>query len=79
MDCDSESCTQSECTLLKKTAILSADRKLEIINLFAIRGTDPLIIKYSSDPIGPDNLTAQKEALKRRPDKIICSWGIKVR
>ena len=49
-----------------------------VVNLFALRATDPVELIRSDDPIGPENMTAIGEALllsvaQRSP--IICAWG----
>ena len=49
-------------------------RNLEVVNLFAVRASDPTYIKCVSDPIGPDNLVAQTNAL-RKAHKVIVGWG----
>lgn len=45
-----------------------------ILNLFAIRGTDPRIIGQSEDPVGPDNDHWIRESLAGC-DEVICAWG----
>ena len=49
-------------------------RNLEVVNLFAVRSSDPGAIICVSDPIGPDNSTAQTTALLRA-HKVIVGWG----
>lgn len=48
--------------------------KLVVTNLYAIRATDPSILRYMFDPIGPEN----NEYIKKYAllsNKIICAWG----
>lgn len=46
----------------------------EIVNLFAIRGANPKIIKQVDDPVGPDNNKAICGAV-RSAKLVICAWG----
>lgn len=46
----------------------------EVVNLFAVRATDPIVLKTVTDPIGPDNDGAIESALCRC-DIAICAWG----
>ena len=43
-------------------------------NLFALRATDPRIMKEHSDPIGPDN-NYWLEKLGRESEIIVAAWG----
>ena len=45
-----------------------------VCNLFAFRTKDPLIMKGSIDPIGPENNYIINESLYWS-NKIICAWG----
>jgi len=50
-------------------------RVVQILNLFAIRGTDPEILYRDPAPIGPDNdLWISKIACGA--DRVICAWGV---
>lgn len=49
-----------------------------VVNLFALRTTDPAQLSLAADPVGPDNTRAIGEALlfamgHGRP--IVCAWG----
>jgi hypothetical protein len=46
----------------------------EVVNLFALRATDPLELQRADDPIGPDNDEAIEAAIGRC-DFAICAWG----
>lgn len=51
---------------------------LIVVNLFALRTTDPANLALADDPVGPDNIGAIGEALliamaHGRP--IVCAWG----
>lgn len=51
--------------------------RLEVVNLFAHRATDPealLALGDIDDPAGPDNL-AQVQAAASRAGLIVCAWG----
>ncbi len=47
---------------------------LIMANLFALRATDPRIMKEHSDPIGPDN-NYWLEKLGRESEIIVAAWG----
>lgn len=50
-----------------------------IVNLFALRATDPKEIYWTEDPVGPDNHKHVKEILEQSIfwDKflVVCAWG----
>lgn len=46
----------------------------EVVNLFAIRSTQPEGIYQVRDPIGPQNEAMVDRAVKRA-DVVICAWG----
>lgn len=48
--------------------------KLIILNLFALRSTDPKKLYTDEDPIGPDNDYHIQEVSKET-DRIVCGWG----
>lgn len=51
--------------------------RVEVINLFAFRSTDPatlLALNHDDDPVGPDNL-AHVDRLLPRAGIIIAAWG----
>lgn len=48
---------------------------LEVVNLYAIRATDPMQIQLARfDPVGPRNNAAILEAV-RKADRLVCAWG----
>jgi hypothetical protein len=47
---------------------------VEILNLFALRSTDPHNLLTAQDPIGPDNDAAILEGILRAK-LVICGWG----
>lgn len=48
--------------------------RLDVVNLFAWRSTDPSELARASDPIGPDN-DAHIRACGQEADIIVCAWG----
>jgi hypothetical protein len=49
-----------------------------VINLFAIRATDPRDMLKASDPVGPDNdrmIRHMLDAAKGSGDTVFCGWG----
>lgn len=45
-------------------------------NLFALRSTDPKLLRVVSDPIGPDNDAALRRIVEEAQNRrIICGWG----
>jgi len=59
--------------------------QLYVVNLFAVRATDPKDMKLASDPVGVDNMRHIKETADlvthqhvMEPDKkgiVVCAWG----
>jgi hypothetical protein len=47
---------------------------LEVLNLFALRATNPKALSTADDPIGPDNDQWIKEVLAPH-SRVICAWG----
>lgn len=47
---------------------------LEVVNLFALRSTDPRALYEHDDPVGPDNLIQILEATERA-DIVVAAWG----
>lgn len=47
---------------------------MEVVNIFALRSTDPKQLYKASDPVGPGNDRAIRTAA-RRADLIIAGWG----
>lgn len=50
------------------------DGSFEVVNLFALRATDPAELAKANDPVGPDNDYAIEAAIGRC-DIAICAWG----
>lgn len=50
------------------------DGSFEVVNLFALRATDPAELAKHDDPVGPDNDYAIEAAIGRC-DLAICAWG----
>src|SRR5687768_14620957 len=63
--------TVSRC---KKRAEVLGYGGLEVVNIFALRSTDPKALYEVDDPVGPDNLLAIHDAVKGS-GIAICAWG----
>lgn len=49
-----------------------------VVNLFALRATDPRVLQRAEDPFGPDNdaaLRAAAQASRDAGNPIVCAWG----
>lgn len=57
-----------------KRAILLGYGRLEVINLFAFRSTNPARLRTADDPIGPDNVGHIKDVFAAS-SVVICGWG----
>lgn len=47
---------------------------LEVVNLFALRSTDPRALRSHPDPVGPENDLAIESAV-RRSLRVVAAWG----
>lgn len=48
-----------------------------VLNLFALRATDPRALRHHPDPVGPDNDLVIAAALSAdRLGPVVCAWGI---
>lgn len=48
----------------------------EVVNLFALRSTDPARLCEDADPVGPGNDVAIVEAARRAGGFVVCGWGV---
>lgn len=49
--------------------------RLQIVNLFAYRATDPFDLREAADPVGPEN-DGWVEQTCRNADLVIAGWGV---
>jgi hypothetical protein len=57
--------------------------ELHVVNLFAVRATDPADMRKASDPVGPENIDWVRRAVNRTAypsgpadrDIVVCAWG----
>jgi hypothetical protein len=47
---------------------------LAVVNLFALRATNPQSLRHHDDPVGPDNDDAILDAAINL-DRVVCAWG----
>jgi hypothetical protein len=47
---------------------------LRVVNLFALRATDPARLRLAEDPVGPDN-DAHVLAVATEADRVVAAWG----
>jgi hypothetical protein len=47
---------------------------IEIVNLFAFRSTDPRLLDWTDDPVGPENDRYIDTAVARS-SQVVCAWG----
>lgn len=48
---------------------------ITVVNLFALRSTDPEALRSHPDPVGPDNTAWIGAVLNRDPAVVIAAWG----
>lgn len=48
---------------------------ITVVNLFALRSTDPEALRSHPDPVGPDNTAWLNVVLDRGPGAVIAAWG----
>lgn len=70
-DAEIDDATIRSCIRLAKGAGYGS---FEVVNLFALRATDPAELQRADDPIGPRN-DDHIEAAILRCDMAICAWG----
>lgn len=49
---------------------------LIVLNLFALRATDPSELRRADDPVGPENLIWFNRMLMNRDGPVVCGWGV---
>lgn len=48
-----------------------------VVNLFALRATDPADLRRADSPVGPENDAILSQSLREwRPDRVLCGWGV---
>ena len=52
-------------------------RELTVVNLFALRSTDPDALKRVNDPVGPRNMEVLRAVINgvKKDDFLVCAWG----
>jgi len=51
---------------------------IEVVNLFALRATDPVALHHHPDPEGPENAQAWRAAWDEHPGAtVVAAWGAK--
>src|SRR4051794_33028496 len=51
--------------------------QLVVLNLFAMRATDPADMKLADDPVGPENKDWFDRTLRDQDDgPVVCAWGV---
>ena len=47
---------------------------IEVVNIFALRATDPRVLRSARDPVGPRNDAFMLRAADRQP--VVIAWGV---
>ena len=47
---------------------------IEVVNIFALRATDPRALRSARDPVGPRNDAFMRQAAARSP--VVIAWGV---
>jgi len=50
--------------------------QLAVLNLFAVRATDPADMKRADDPVGPENRDWFDRTLLAPEGPVVCAWGV---
>jgi hypothetical protein len=50
--------------------------KLQVVNLFAFRATNPKDMMNAEDPVGPENSRYVKQAVGGAGGPVVCAWGV---
>jgi hypothetical protein len=51
--------------------------RLAVLNLFAVRATEPAVMKRADDPVGPENRDWFDRILSGTPGgPVVCAWGV---
>ena len=58
----------------EKRSVAWGFNRMEVVNLFGFRATDPRALRVAADPVGPGNDEAVFAAADRA-DLILCGWG----
>ena len=48
---------------------------LLVLNIFALRSTDPKALYQHDDPVGPDNDAVIEHELRNHKGPVVCAWG----
>lgn len=47
----------------------------QVVNLFALRATDPSDLAFAADPVGPRNDEMLRIAMAASAHRVVCAWG----
>ena len=72
-DATSDDATLRACL---RRALAGGFGRLTVLNLFALRATDPARLQQAADPVGPGNEAALRDGLSdlKADDRLICAW-----